>query len=71
MHAWSRDPKILHRALPVQNPVDGILSLRAFEVMKLCWELDPQSRPRMVQAQSRYQGRDVEGTEDYPMTLLS
>ena len=51
---WEDHPMDLMQFLPVTNPVDDILSIRAFEVMQLCWNLDPEKRPKMIKAQSQY-----------------
>ena len=51
---WEDDPEALVRSLPQTNPVNDILSIHAFNVMKLCWKLDPEQRPKMMRAQSLY-----------------
>ena len=44
----------LVKELPTTNPADDVLSRHAFEVMQLCWKLDPVQRPKMFAAQQRY-----------------
>ena len=53
-HVRKFSPEELVKELPLQNPTPDILSLSAFEVMKLCWNLDANARPKMVDAQDSY-----------------
>ena len=51
--AWALMPETLIDLLPKSNP-DTQLSDTAFEVMASCWKLDPEERPPMREALSRY-----------------
>jgi len=53
LRAWALTPEILIELLPKSNP-DELLSQAAFEIMMVCWRLDPMERPHMREAQARY-----------------
>ena len=52
---WSTEHGTLLDCLPKNNPDEENLSAAAFDVMTLCWKIDPKERPHMHELQARYQ----------------
>jgi hypothetical protein len=54
--AWLSDPpEVLINLLASMAKQDTLLSKAAFEILTLCWKYKPADRPRMTEAQARYQ----------------
>lgn len=54
-NSWALKPSELIEELPRDCP-ERLLSNIAFEIMRWCWKVEPDERPKMVEVQTAYYG---------------